>query len=57
MDTAQLVAVLNDLLQLDQDAIGASNLALRKLESVTLKAQLRACRRWRRWARTAMTAT
>jgi rubrerythrin len=40
MDTAQLVALLNDLLQLDHDAMGAYGLALRELDSPELKSQL-----------------
>jgi rubrerythrin len=48
MDTTQntgsaaLVALLNDLLQLDHDAIAAYRLALRELESVDLRLQLQA---------------
>jgi hypothetical protein len=42
MDTAQLVAVLNDLLQLDHDAVGAYRLAMRELDSETLRTQLQA---------------
>jgi hypothetical protein len=42
MDTAQMVALLNDLLQLDHDAVSAYQLALRELDSAELKAELRA---------------
>lgn len=42
MDTAQLVALLNDLLQLDYDAVGAYQLALRELESPRLRSDLEA---------------
>lgn len=41
MDTAQLVAVLNDLLQLDHDAVSAYKLALRELDSAQLESELR----------------
>jgi hypothetical protein len=41
MDTAQLVAVLNDLLQLDHDALLAYKLAIRELDSEGLKGELR----------------
>ncbi|HSJ25121.1 MAG TPA: ferritin-like domain-containing protein [Longimicrobiales bacterium] len=40
MDTAQLVAVLNDLLQLDHDAALAYGLAIRELESDRLRSEL-----------------
>jgi hypothetical protein len=39
-DTAQLVAQLNDLLQLDHDAVAAYRLALRELQSGRLRAEL-----------------
>jgi hypothetical protein len=41
-DTAQLVALLNDLMQLDYDATGAYRLAIRELDSPTLTEQLQA---------------
>jgi hypothetical protein len=40
--SAALVALLNDLLQLDHDAVSAYRLALRELESVDLRLQLQA---------------
>jgi hypothetical protein len=40
MDTARLVALLNDLLQLDMDAAAAYRLALRELESERLRSEL-----------------
>jgi hypothetical protein len=39
-ETAQLVAFLNDLLQLDHDAAGAYRVALRELDSPRLRAEL-----------------
>jgi hypothetical protein len=41
-DTAQIVAVLNDLLQLDHDAAAAYRLALYELESSRLRGELQA---------------
>jgi hypothetical protein len=41
MDTAQLVALLNDMLQLDHDAAAAYRLALQELDAETLQAELR----------------
>lgn len=40
LDGAQLVALLNDLLQLDHDAAGAYQIALRELDSVRLRTEL-----------------
>jgi hypothetical protein len=42
MDTAGTVAALNDLLQLDHDAVGAYQLALRELDSPRLRTDLEA---------------
>jgi hypothetical protein len=41
-DPAELTALLNDLLQLDHDAVGAYNIALRELDSPQLRTQLEA---------------
>jgi hypothetical protein len=41
-DTAELVALLNDLLQLDYDAVSAYRLAIRELDSPSLTTQLEA---------------
>lgn len=41
-DTAQLVAQLNDLLQLDHDAVSAYNLALKELKAERLRTELQA---------------